>query len=35
MHLRMAEFTPAAGVRVIDMGTGVQRYEDEQPPADG
>jgi CelD/BcsL family acetyltransferase involved in cellulose biosynthesis len=25
----MAEFTPAAGVRVIDMGTGVQRYKDE------
>ena len=29
MHLRMAEFTPAAGVRVIDMGTGLQRYKDE------
>lgn len=29
MHLRMAECTPAAGVRVIDMGTGVQRYKDE------
>lgn len=29
MHLRMAEFTPAAGIRVIDMGTGVQRYKDE------
>lgn len=29
MHLRIAEFTPAAGVRVIDMGTGVQRYKDE------
>ena len=28
-HLRMAEFTPAAGVRVIDMGTGLQRYKDE------
>lgn len=29
MHLRMAEFTPTAGVRVIDLGTGVQRYKDE------
>lgn len=29
MHLRMAEFTPTAGVRVIDMGTGLQRYKDE------
>jgi len=29
MHVRMAEFTPAAGVRVIDMGTGLQRYKDE------
>lgn len=29
LHLRMAEFTPSAGVRVIDLGTGVQRYKEE------
>lgn len=29
LHLRMAEFTPSVGVRVIDMGTGVQRYKEE------
>jgi CelD/BcsL family acetyltransferase involved in cellulose biosynthesis len=29
MHMRMAEFTPSVGVRVIDMGTGIQRYKEE------
>jgi CelD/BcsL family acetyltransferase involved in cellulose biosynthesis len=29
MHMRIAEFTPSAGIRVIDMGTGVQRYKEE------
>ena len=29
MHMRMAEFTPDVGIRIIDMGTGVQRYKDE------
>lgn len=29
MHMRMAEHTPAAGIRVIDMGTGIQRYKEE------
>ena len=34
MHLRMAEFTPGAGVRVIDMGTGIQRYKEELKSGD-
>jgi CelD/BcsL family acetyltransferase involved in cellulose biosynthesis len=29
MHMRMAEFTPGVGVRVIDMGTGINRYKEE------
>jgi CelD/BcsL family acetyltransferase involved in cellulose biosynthesis len=29
MHMRMAEFTPTVGIRVIDMGTGIQRYKEE------
>lgn len=29
MHMRMAEFTPGVGVRVIDLGTGIQRYKEE------
>jgi CelD/BcsL family acetyltransferase involved in cellulose biosynthesis len=29
MHMRMAEFTPSAGIQVIDMGTGIQRYKEE------
>jgi CelD/BcsL family acetyltransferase involved in cellulose biosynthesis len=29
MHMRMTEFTPGAGVRIIDLGTGEQRYKDE------
>jgi len=29
MHMRMAEFIPSVGVRVIDMGTGIQRYKEE------
>lgn len=29
LHLRMAEFTPQAGIGIIDMGTGAQRYKDE------
>lgn len=34
MHMRMAEFTPGAGVRVIDMGTGSNRYKEELKSAD-
>ena len=34
MHIRLAEFTPGVGVRVIDMGTGVQRYKDELKTGD-
>lgn len=29
LHMRMAELTPSVGVRVIDMGTGIQRYKEE------
>lgn len=29
LHMRMAEFTPSVGVRIIDMGTGIQRYKEE------
>jgi CelD/BcsL family acetyltransferase involved in cellulose biosynthesis len=29
MHMRLAEFTPGVGVRVIDLGTGIQRYKEE------
>jgi CelD/BcsL family acetyltransferase involved in cellulose biosynthesis len=29
MHMRLAEFAPGVGVRVIDMGTGIQRYKEE------
>jgi CelD/BcsL family acetyltransferase involved in cellulose biosynthesis len=29
MHMRMAEFIPDTGVRVIEMGTGIQRYKEE------
>ncbi len=29
LHLRLAEFTYNEGVRVIDMGTGIQRYKEE------
>jgi CelD/BcsL family acetyltransferase involved in cellulose biosynthesis len=29
LHMRMAEFLPSAGVRVIDMGTGPERYKQE------
>ena len=29
LHLRMAEFIPSVGVRLIDMGTGIQRYKEE------
>jgi CelD/BcsL family acetyltransferase involved in cellulose biosynthesis len=29
MHMRMAEFTPSVGIRIIDMGTGIQRYKEE------
>lgn len=34
LHLRMAEFTPSVGVRVIDLGTGVQRYKEELKSGD-
>jgi CelD/BcsL family acetyltransferase involved in cellulose biosynthesis len=34
MHLRLAEHTAAAGVRAIDMGTGVQRYKEELKSGD-
>lgn len=34
MHMRMAEFSSEAGVRVIDMGTGVQRYKEELKSGD-
>jgi CelD/BcsL family acetyltransferase involved in cellulose biosynthesis len=29
MHMRMAQFTPSTGIRIIDMGTGIQRYKEE------
>jgi CelD/BcsL family acetyltransferase involved in cellulose biosynthesis len=34
MHLRLAELTASAGVRTIDMGTGVQRYKEELKSGD-
>jgi CelD/BcsL family acetyltransferase involved in cellulose biosynthesis len=34
MHMRMAEFTPNVGIRVIDMGTGIQRYKEELKSGD-
>jgi CelD/BcsL family acetyltransferase involved in cellulose biosynthesis len=34
MHRCLAEFTPSVGVRVIDMGTGIQRYKDELKTGD-
>jgi CelD/BcsL family acetyltransferase involved in cellulose biosynthesis len=34
MHMRMAEFTPGVGVRIIDMGTGIQRYKEELKSGD-
>jgi CelD/BcsL family acetyltransferase involved in cellulose biosynthesis len=34
LHIRMAEFTPGIGVRIIDMGTGVQRYKEELKTGD-
>ena len=34
MHRNLAEFTPSAGVRVIDMGTGIQRYKEELKSGD-
>jgi CelD/BcsL family acetyltransferase involved in cellulose biosynthesis len=34
LHMRMAEFTPSVGVRVIDMGTGFQRYKEELKSGD-
>jgi CelD/BcsL family acetyltransferase involved in cellulose biosynthesis len=34
MHMRMAEFTPSVGVRIIDMGTGMQRYKEELKSGD-
>jgi CelD/BcsL family acetyltransferase involved in cellulose biosynthesis len=34
MHMRMAEFTPSAGIGVIDMGTGIHRYKEELKSGD-
>lgn len=34
LHVRMAELTPSMGVRVIDLGTGVQRYKEELKSGD-
>jgi CelD/BcsL family acetyltransferase involved in cellulose biosynthesis len=34
LHMRMAEFTPGVGVRIIDLGTGVNRYKEELKSGD-
>lgn len=34
MHMRIAELTPSVGIRVIDMGTGTQRYKEELKSGD-
>jgi CelD/BcsL family acetyltransferase involved in cellulose biosynthesis len=34
LHLRLAEFAPGLGIRLIDMGTGAKRYKEELKTGD-